>query len=277
MLETLKMLFATEYTRTILLRLFLVGGAVSLCAALLGVNLVLKRYSMIGDGLSHVGFAAMAVAYALGLQPIAVSLPVVALAAFMLLRLRESSKTKGDAAIAVISTGALAIGTVAISKSPSLSGELENSLFGNIYAVGASDVWLGTAMSVAVLILYLMFYKKIFGVTFDEQFAKATGVNTSLYNTLLALLTAVTVVVGMRLMGALLISALIIFPSLTAMRLQKSFKAVVITAAAVSVIGFSLGNLFAAGLDLQPGACTVIVNLVIYLFSSLPSLFRGAK
>ncbi len=277
MLETLKMLFATEYTRTILLRLFLVGGAVSLCAALLGVNLVLKRYSMIGDGLSHVGFAAMAVAYALGLQPIAVSLPVVALAAFMLLRLRESSKTKGDAAIAVISTGALAIGTVAISKSPSLSGELENSLFGNIYAVGASDVWLGTAMSVAVLILYLMFYKKIFGVTFDEQFAKATGVNTSLYNTLLALLTAVTVVVGMRLMGALLISALIIFPSLTAMRLQKSFKAVVITAAAVSVIGFSLGNLFAAGLDLQPGACTVIVNLAIYLFSSLPSLFRGAR
>lgn len=277
MLETLKMLFATEYTRTILLRLFLVGGAVSLCAALLGVNLVLKRYSMIGDGLSHVGFAAMAVAYALGLQPIAVSLPVVALAAFLLLRLRENSKTKGDAAIAVISTGALAIGTVAISKSPNLSGELENSLFGNIYAVGASDVWIGTALSVAVLILYLMFYKKIFGVTFDEQFAKATGVNTSLYNTLLALLTAVTVVVGMRLMGALLISALIIFPSLTAMRLQKSFKAVVITAAAVSVIGFSLGNLFAAGLDLQPGACTVIVNLVIYLFSSLPSLFRRAK
>lgn len=277
MLETLKVLFTTEYTRTILLRLFLVGGAVSLCAALLGVNLVLKRYSMIGDGLSHVGFAAMAVAYALNMQPMAVSLPVVALAAFLLLRLQDSAKTKGDAAIAVISTGALAIGTVAISKSPNLSGELENSLFGNIYAVGASDVWLGTAMSVAVLILYLIFYKKIFGVTFDEQFAKATGVNTSLYNTLLALLTAVTVVVGMRLMGALLISALIIFPSLTAMRLQKSFKAVVMTAAAVSVIGFALGNLFAAGLDLQPGACTVIVNLVIYLLSAFPSLIHKMR
>ncbi len=267
MFETLTELFAMEYTRGILLRLFAVGGAVSLCAALLGVNLVLKRYSMIGDGLSHVGFAAMAIAYALGAEPIYVSLPIVALAAFFLLRLQESSHIKGDAAIAVISTGALAIGTIVIANSPSLSGELENSLFGNIYSVTNTDVYLGLALSLMVLVLYLVFYKRIFSVTFDESFARATGIKVGLYNTLLALLTSVTVVVGMRLMGALLISALIIFPSLTAMRLFKSFKGVVIASAVLSIVGFSLGNMFAAGLDLQPGACTVIVNLAFYLVS----------
>lgn len=273
MLETLTELFAMEYTRNILLRVFAVGSAVSLCAALLGVNLVLKRYSMIGDGLSHVGFAAMAIAYALDAQPMYIALPIVAIAAFFLLRLQENGKTKGDAAIAVISTSALAIGTVIIANSPSLSGELESSLFGNIYSVSVSDVYLGVILSLFVALLYLVFYRRIFAVTFDEQFARATGIRVGLYNTLLALLTSVTVVVGMRLMGALLISALIIFPSLTAMKLFKSFKGVAIASAVISLLGFCVGNLVAAGLDLQPGACTVLVNLAIYLvFSSISAI-----
>jgi zinc transport system permease protein len=208
MIETIQQMLSYPF----LTRALIVGTLVALCAALLGVNLVLKRYSMIGDGLSHVGFGALAIAQAVGAAPLSVAIPVVILAAFLLLRLSERSKIKGDAAIALISTGSLAVGVMAISISTGMNVDVCNYMFGSILAMSKSDVTLSVILSLAVLVLYLLFYGQIFAVTFDEGFARATGVKAGLYNMLLALLTAVTVVVGMRLMGALLISSLVIFP-----------------------------------------------------------------
>ena len=213
-----------------MVRALTVGILLSLCAALLGVSLVLKRYSMIGDGLSHVGFGALAVASALHLAPLAVAIPVVIAAAFVLLLLNESGKIKGDAAVAVFSTGALAIGVMVVSLSTGMNSDLNSYLFGSILAMSKEDVALSASLSVAVLILYAFFYEKLFAVTFDESFARATGIRVGLYNALLAVLTAVVVVLGMRMMGALLISSLIVFPALTAMRLFKSFRGVVVCA-----------------------------------------------
>ena len=202
-----------------IVRALIVGLLVSLCASLLGVSLVLKRYSMIGDGLSHVGFGALAIATAMNAAPLKVSVPVVVFAAFMLLRISENSKIKGDAAIALISTGSLAIGVIVISMTTGMNTDVCNYMFGSILAMSKDDVFLSISLSIIVLILFVVFYHKIFAVTFDENFAKATGTNTGVYNMLIAFLTAITIVLGMRMMGALLISSLIIFPSLTSMRL----------------------------------------------------------
>lgn len=177
-----------------MVRAFLVGSLVALCSALLGVSLVLKRYSMIGDGLSHVGFGALAIAAALNMAPLAVAIPVVVVAAVLLLRISGSSKIKGDAAIALISTGALAIGIMVISMTTGMNTDVYNYMFGSILAMSGEDVQFSILLSVAVLILYLFFYNKIFAITFDETFARATGVRANLYNTLIAVLTAVTIV-----------------------------------------------------------------------------------
>ncbi|MCL2489020.1 MAG: metal ABC transporter permease, partial [Oscillospiraceae bacterium] len=191
-----------------IVRAIIVGVLVSLCAALLGVSLVLKRYAMIGDGLSHVGFGSLAVAAALGLAPLTAAVPVVILAAFALLRLSESGKIKGDTAIALISSGSLAVGVMVLSVTSGMNMDVTDYMFGALYALSPGDVTLCLMLSVAVLALFVLFYSKIFAVTFDENFARATGTRAGLYNMLIALLTAVTVVVGMRLVGALLISAL---------------------------------------------------------------------
>ena len=195
-------LFAEMLSYPFMQRALIVGILVSLCAALLGVSLVLKRYSMIGDGLSHVGFGALAIATALGWAPLAVTIPIVILAAFLLLRMSESSKIKGDAAIALISSSALAIGVITVSWSSGMNTDVNNYMFGSILAMSREDVVLSVVLSVLVLILFLVFYTRIFAVTFDETFAKATGVKAELYNMLLAFLTAVTIVLGMRMMGA---------------------------------------------------------------------------
>jgi len=200
-------------------RALVVGILVSLCAALLGVSLVLKRYSMIGDGLSHVGFGSLAIAAALGFAPLAFTIPVVVLAAFLLLRMNESSKIKGDAAIGLISSSALAIGVITVSWSSGMNTDVNNYMFGSILAMSDEDVVLSVVLSIVVLILFVLYYNRIFAVTFDETFAKATGVRAEVYNMLLAFLTAITTVLGMRMMGALLISSLLIFPALTSMRL----------------------------------------------------------
>ena len=192
-------------------RALIVGVLVSLCAALLGVSLVLKRYSMIGDGLSHVGFGALAIASALGLAPLAVAVPVVVLAAVLLLRLSQNSKIKGDAAIAMISSSALAIGVVVISVTTGMNTEVSSYMFGSVLSLSRGDAVLSVILSIAVLLAFTLLYPRIFAVTFDETFSRATGVRTDEYNTLIAVLTAVTVVLGMRMMGALLISSLIIF------------------------------------------------------------------
>ena len=184
-------------------RALVVGILVSLCAALLGVSLVLKRYSMIGDGLSHVGFGSLAIATALGFAPLAFTIPVVVLAAFLLLRMNESSKIKGDAAIGLISSSALAIGVITVSWSSGMNTDVNNYMFGSILAMSDEDVVLSVVLSIVVLILFVLYYNRIFAVTFDETFAKATGVRAEVYNMLLAFLTAITTVLGMRMMGAL--------------------------------------------------------------------------
>ena len=222
MLDLLKEMFSYPF----MVRAILVGTIVALCSSLLGVSLVLKRYSMIGDGLSHVGFGALALATALNMAPLTISIPIVVLAAFLLLRINESSRIKGDAAIALISTGALAIGVMVISLTTGMNTDVCNYLFGSILSMSQSDVNLSVVLSVIVLVLFILFYNRIFSVTFDESFAKATGTNAGLYNTLIALLTALMIVLGMRMMGALLITSLIVFPALTSMRLCKKFKAV---------------------------------------------------
>ena len=245
-------------------RALVVGVLVSLCAALLGVSLVLKRYSMIGDGLSHVGFGALAVASALHLAPLAVTVPVVSVAAVLLLRLSRNSRINGDAAIALISSSALAIGVVTVSVTTGMNTEVSSYMFGSVLSLSRADAVLSVALSVAVLALFVLFYNRIFAVTFDESFSRATGTRTEGYNTLIAVLTAVTVVLGMRMMGALLISSLIIFPALSAMRVCRSFKAVVLCAAAVSVFCFVAGVIASYFLETPTGASVVLANLLAF-------------
>jgi zinc transport system permease protein len=258
-----------------LIRAFIVGLLVSLCASLLGVSLVLKRYSMIGDGLSHVGFGALAVATALNLAPLAVSIPVVVAAAFVLLRLSESSKIKGDAAIALVSTSALAIGVIVISMTTGMNTDVCNYMFGSILAMGAGDVYLSVTLSIAVLILFIAFYNKIFAVTFDEPFSKATGVNTSAYNMLVALLTALTIVLGMRMMGALLITSLVIFPSLTSMRVFSTFRSVSVSAAVVSVACFLVGITVSYVYATPTGASVVAAHIAVFAGFSVVGALKG--
>ncbi|MGJ4849885.1 metal ABC transporter permease [Bacillota bacterium Meth-B3] len=256
-----------------LLRALVVGALVALCAALLGVPLVLKRYSMIGDGLSHVGFGALAVASALRWAPLPFAMPVVMLAAFALLRLSESGRIKGDAAIGLISTFALSVGVLVTSL---IGGnvDVDNYLFGSILAVSEGDVVLSVALSAAVLVLFMLFYHQIFAVTFDESFARATGIRAALYDTLIALLTAVTIVVGMRVVGTLLISSLLIFPALTSMRLFKRFRSVILSSAIVSVVCFLAGLIASYLLSTPAGASVVAVNALCFAVFGAIGLIR---
>lgn len=271
MFEILKELFSY----TFIVRALIVGVLVALCSALLGVSLVLKRYSMIGDGLSHVGFGALAIAMALNLAPLQVSIPIVLIAAFLLLRISESSKIKGDAAIALISTSALAIGVIIVSMTTGMNTDICNYMFGSILAMSKGDVYLSVAVTVIVLVLYVIFYNKIFTVTFDENFAKATGTKSGFYNMLIAFLTALTIVVGMRMMGAMLISSLIIFPALTSMRVFNSFRSVVISSVILSVICFCIGIVISFVYSTPTGASVVIVNLVAFCLFSLVGTIKN--
>ena len=250
-------------------RAFLVGSLVALCSALLGVSLVLKRYSMIGDGLSHVGFGAMAVAAAMNAAPLTVAIPVVIVAAILLLRISGNAKIKGDAAIALISTTSLAIGVMVISLTTGMNTDVYNYMFGSILAMSAEDVKLSLVLSVFVLILFIVFYHKIFAITFDETFARATGVKAGVYNTLIAVLTAVTIVLGMRMMGALLISSLIIFPALTSMRVCRTFKSVIINAAVISVVCLIAGVTLSYVAATPAGASVVLANLVMMVLYTI--------
>ena len=250
-------------------RAFLVGSLVALCSALLGVSLVLKRYSMIGDGLSHVGFGAMAIAAAMNAAPLTVAIPVVIVAAILLLRISGNAKIKGDAAIALISTTSLAVGVMVISLTTGMNTDVYNYMFGSILAMSAEDVKLSLVLSVFVLILFIVFYHKIFAITFDETFARATGVKAGVYNTLIAVLTAVTIVLGMRMMGALLISSLIIFPALTSMRVCRTFKSVIINAAVISVVCLIAGVTLSYVAVTPAGASVVLANLVMMVLYTI--------
>ena len=258
-----------------LVRAFLVGVLVSLCAALLGTSLVLKRYSMIGDGLSHVGFGALAIASALGVAPLAVAVPVVVVAAVLLLRVSQSGRVRGDAAIALISSGALAVGVLVISLTSGVNTNVSNYMFGSILTISGSDAVLSVILCAAVLVVFTLFYPRIFAVTFDETFARATGTKAEGYNMLLAILTAITVVLGMRMMGALLISSLIIFPALSAMRVFRSFRSVTVCSAVLSVVCFTLGMTLSYVLETPSGASVVAVNIIAFaLFALAGRLLR---
>ena len=215
-------------------RALIAGVLISLCCALLGVSLVLKRYSMIGDGLSHVSFGALAIAVALGCTPLYFSIPVVILAAFLLLRMASRPHWNNDAAIAVLSASSLAVGILVISLTTGMTTDVDNYMFGSVLAMTGTDVILSVVLSIAVLVLFVLFYHKLFAVTFDESFSRATGLQVEVYNSLLAILTALTIVLGMRMMGAMLISSLVIFPALTAMRLFKSFRGVIVCSAVIT-------------------------------------------
>lgn len=270
MLELLQQLFSYSF----IMRALVVGSLVALCASLLGVSLVLKRYSMIGEGLSHVGFGTLAIAMSLQLAPLGVSIPLVLLAAFLLLRISENSRIKGDAAIALISSSALAIGVIVISMTVGMNSDVCNYMFGTILAMSKGDLYLSITVTVVVLILYVLFYNRIFAVTFDESFAKATGTKTGNYNMLIAFLTALVIVVGMRMMGAMLISSLIIFPALTSMRIFRSFKSVVISSAILSVICFFIGIVMSFAFSTPAGASIVVVNLAAFCAFFIVGIFK---
>lgn len=265
MTETLQILFSQEF----LIRALVVGVLVSLCCALLGVSLVLKRFSMIGDGLSHVGFGAMAIGAAAGVAPLYFALPIVIVAAFLLLKMNEKGKIKGDAAIALISTGSLAVGVMVTSMTTGMNVDIYNYMFGSILTMSQSDVMVTSVLSAVVILLFVIFYNEIFAVTFDESFARATGTRTSLYNMLISGLTAVTIVIGMKMMGALLISSLIIFPTVTSMRVCRSFRNVVLTGSAVSVICFLTGLFISVKFETPTGASIVCVNIFAFAIFSL--------
>ncbi len=267
-------LFADPYLLRVVLRALAVGALVSLCAAMLGVTLVLRRFSMIGDGLSHVGFGAMALGTLLGLTgsyAMEFTLPAVALAAFLLLRLGDSGRLKGEAAVAVLSSAAMALGVLFYSLSGGMTADACNTLFGSasVLTLSNQDAWLSLGLSVAVLLLFACFYHRIFAVTFDPAYARATGLAGGAHQLLLALLTAVTVVVGMKMMGAVMISALILFPALIAMRLCASFRATVLAAAVAAEGCFLVGFALAVAAGLPTGPTVVTVELLVFLAASV--------
>ena len=251
----------------------IVGVLIALCSSLLGVTLVLKRFSFIGDGLSHVAFGAMAIASVLNItNNMLFILPVTVICAILLLRAGQNTRIKGDAAIAMISVGALAIGYLLMnlfSTSPNISGDVCSTLFGStsILTLTKGEVWLCAILSIVVVAIFILFYNKIFAVTFDENFAKATGTRANAYNLLIAVVIAVIIVLAMNLVGSLLISALVIFPALSAMRLFKSFRSVTISAAVMSVICATAGILISILAGTPVGSTIVAVDIAVFLIS----------
>lgn len=255
-------------------RAVLVGLLVSLCSSLLGVSLVLRRFSMIGDGLSHVGFGALAIASVLSVSPLAFTIPVVVVAAVLLLKINDRSRIAGDSAIALISSSALAIGVIVISWVKGTNTDINNYLFGSLLAVSKSDAVFSVILSAVVLFTYILLYPRLYAVTFDPVFARAASLKADRYTTLLAVLSALTIVLGMRMLGSLLISALIIFPCLSAGRVFSTYRGVTVASAVISVTAFLVGITASYGLGTPVGASIVVVHLAIFLLLSLVRLVR---
>ena len=256
------------FSYSFMVRAFVVGLLISLCASLIGVSLVLRRNSMIGDGLSHVGFGAFAIATVLGIAPLEFALPLVIISSFFILKIGDNSKIHGDSIIAIMSASSLAIGTFVVSLS-GVNTDINSYLFGSILSINNAELIMSIILSIVVVLLYIFSYNKIFAITFDEKFAKSIGINTNLYNMIFAILCSIVVVLGMRLMGALLISSLIIFLTLSSMLLFKKFKIVVISSIIISVIAFAVGMFISYFNTTPTGATIVIVNLVIFVLFTL--------
>ena len=263
MIEKITMYMQYPFVRYALI----VGVLIALCSSLLGVTLVLKRFSFIGDGLSHVAFGAIAVASVMNLtNEILLVLPVTVISAILILKTGQNAAIKGDAAIAMISVGAMAFGYLIMnlfSTSPNISGDVCSTLFGStsILTLSLSEVWLCIGLSLAVVVLFVLFYNKIFAVTFDESFARCMGTQANIYNLLIAVITAIIIVLAMNLVGSLLISALVIFPALSAMRVFKSFKAVTVFSAALSVICAAFGIIISILAETPVGSTIVAVDV----------------
>lgn len=265
MIETLKLLFSYDF----IIRAMLAGGLVALCCALLGVSLVLKRFSMIGDGLSHVGFGALSVAAVMNVAPLTIAVPVVIIAAFFILKLGRNSKVQSDSAIALVSSVSIALGVTVTSLSGGLNTDVYSYMFGSILAMSKSDVYISAAVALVVLVLFVLCYHKMFAITFDSDFAKASGMHADVYNMFLAVLTAVTIVVGMRIMGTMLISSLIIFPTLSSTHVLKGFSKVVILSGVLAVICFLVGLYNSYSFNLPVGASIVLANFAAFLICVL--------
>ncbi|MBR3669467.1 MAG: metal ABC transporter permease [Fibrobacter sp.] len=261
----------------------IVGVLISLCSSLLGVTLVLKRYSYIGDGLSHVAFGALAIASVLKLtNNMLLILPVTVAVAVLLLCTGKNARIKGDAAIAMVSVGALAIGYLLMnifSTSANISGDVCTTLFGStsILTLKVGEVYLCIALSCIVLLTFVLFYHKIFAITFDENFARATGVNTTIFNLMIAVIVAVIIVLAMSLVGALLVSALVVFPALSAMRVFKSFFSVTVAAASISVACSLIGIVIAILAGTPVGSTIVAADIVVFGLCYLTSLVRDKR
>ena len=278
---TFTQIFSSPFLTAIVLRAAVVGLLVSLCSSLLGVSLVMKRYSMIGDGLSHVGFFALAIASVAGVSSkysLEAAIPIVILAAVLILKLSDSRTISGDSACALVSTGAIAIGTLIFSFTDNTAADICNSLFGSasVITISSKDMYFSIALSVLVLVWFVLMYRRIFAVTFDEQFSAAAGCSVRHFRTSLAVLTAVTIVVGMKMMGAIMISALIVFPPLAAARVTRSFKGVVIGSAVVSSMCFIIGLAVACRFSLQTGATVVTADIAAFLIIFAVSRIRMA-
>ena len=280
-------IFTDPLMSKIVFKAIIVGFLVSLCSSLLGVSLVLKRFSMIGDGLSHFGFFAVAITTVTGIFDFTLKgkqfslalefeMLVVVIVAIILLRLKNS-KTKGDAAIAIFSTAGIALGSIIYNATGNNTMDVCTSLFGssNIFTISDSDLAFSVIITLTIIIAFILFYTRVFAVTFDSDFAKATGIKSDMYNTLIAVLTAVTIVIGMKMMGAIMISGLIIFPALSAMRVCKSFKSVVIVSAVFSVVCFLIGFFIACTLSFQTGPTVVTVDVAAFIIFVIISRIKA--
>lgn len=264
------------FSYSFMTKAFIVGILISLCASLIGVSLVLRRNSMIGDGLSHVGFGAFAIATIFGFAPLEFALPIVIITSFLILKLNDS-KMHGDSLIALISASSLAIGTFTVSITKGVNTDINNYLFGSILSINEKDLFLSIILSIIVIILYIFSYNKIFAITFDEKFAKSIGINTNFYNIIFATLCSIVVVLGMRLMGSLLISSIIIFPTLSSMQYFKKFKSVVISSVIISILTFIIGLIISYLYATPTGATIVIVNLIIFIIYKIISIIKAKK
>lgn len=254
---------------TFMQRAILCGIAISFSAALIGVILTLKNYSMIGHGLGEIGFAALALAVALNLQPIAVSIPIVIISAIIIMFISQKKGESADIIIALVATGALAVGVIITSFTSGFGTDSYNYMFGSILAMNQGDVILSIILTVLSIVIYIAFYNRLFLVTFDEKYAKTTGINVTFYQFLIALLTALVVVVGMRMMGTMLISSLIVFPAIISKKFTTSFKGLVVMSVLTSIICFIIGIFTSFFLNMPTGAGIVLVYMVLLAVSSV--------
>ncbi len=252
-----------------MVRAIIVGILVSFCAALLGVVLILKRYALIGHGLSDVGFAALSLATTIGVSPIYVATPIVIIASFIIMYISQSKKINGDIAIGIFSTGALSFGVIITAFSKGFNMDVYSYMFGSILAMNKTDLVVSIFLSVIVIFTFILFYNRLFIISADEDFARAIGINIRFYQFLISLLTALTVVVGMRMMGTLLISSLIIFPAFIAKKFVRSFKYLVVLSALFSILCFVLGLIASLVFDLPTGAGIVLVNIIVLILCSV--------